>query len=272
MSGLSAVTCPSATLAPGASETCTATYTTTQADVDRGSVANTGTAAGTPPTGAPVTRPVLGHRPGGPRARHRPGQNRQLEQFRSRRHAGDLQLPGDQHGQRDVDTRHRDRSHARPLNDRLPELQPGAGGLGDLHGHLHHDPGGRGPNHPDQHRHRDGHSPVGSSGHGIVHPDPAGGPDARHRHREDGEHRLVFGDRCGRDLHLRVDEHRQRHLAGGRRHRSPPGTVGDLLPSHHPGNGRLGDLHRHLRHHPGRSRPGQRHQHGHGGRHHSAPG
>jgi uncharacterized repeat protein (TIGR01451 family) len=55
MPGLSSVSCPSATLAPGASETCTATYTTTQADIDAGSINNTGTASGTPPTGPPVT-------------------------------------------------------------------------------------------------------------------------------------------------------------------------------------------------------------------------
>ena len=55
MPGLSPVTCPISTLAPGAFETCAATYTTTQADVDRGSITNIGTATGTPPSGPPVT-------------------------------------------------------------------------------------------------------------------------------------------------------------------------------------------------------------------------
>ena len=55
MTGLSDISCPETTLAPWASETCTATYTTTQSDVDQGSLCNTGTATGTPPKGPDVT-------------------------------------------------------------------------------------------------------------------------------------------------------------------------------------------------------------------------
>jgi uncharacterized repeat protein (TIGR01451 family) len=55
--GLTGLSCPDPTLAPGASETCTATYLTTQADLDAGSIINTATATGTPPSGPPVTSP-----------------------------------------------------------------------------------------------------------------------------------------------------------------------------------------------------------------------
>jgi len=55
MSGLSKVSCPDTSLAPTQTESCTATYTTTQKDVDAGSLTNVGTATGTPPTGPNVT-------------------------------------------------------------------------------------------------------------------------------------------------------------------------------------------------------------------------
>ncbi len=53
--GLSAITCPATTLAPGDDTDCTATYTLTQTDIDNGQVDNTATATGTPPTGPDVT-------------------------------------------------------------------------------------------------------------------------------------------------------------------------------------------------------------------------
>ncbi len=48
------VVCPQTALSPGASMICTARHTTTQADVDGGSVSNTATASGTPPSGPAV--------------------------------------------------------------------------------------------------------------------------------------------------------------------------------------------------------------------------
>ena len=55
LSGLGAITPSSVSLAPGAMQSFTANYTITQADVDNGSVMNTATATGTPPTGMDVT-------------------------------------------------------------------------------------------------------------------------------------------------------------------------------------------------------------------------
>jgi hypothetical protein len=52
--GLSAISCPSASLAPAATETCTATYTTTQADITAGSITNTASASGKAPSGITV--------------------------------------------------------------------------------------------------------------------------------------------------------------------------------------------------------------------------
>lgn len=52
LDGLSAVSCPQTTLDVGESQTCTATYTTTQEDVKRGSIRNVATSHGTPPGAA----------------------------------------------------------------------------------------------------------------------------------------------------------------------------------------------------------------------------
>ena len=52
---VTSVTCPNATLAPGASETCTGSYVATNADVVAGSVTNSANASGTNPANQVVT-------------------------------------------------------------------------------------------------------------------------------------------------------------------------------------------------------------------------
>jgi uncharacterized repeat protein (TIGR01451 family) len=49
--------CPTTTLAPGATVTCSGTYAITQADLDHGSVDDVATATATPPGGAAITSP-----------------------------------------------------------------------------------------------------------------------------------------------------------------------------------------------------------------------
>ncbi|HWL44366.1 MAG TPA: LPXTG cell wall anchor domain-containing protein [Ilumatobacter sp.] len=59
LDGLSTITCPDTTLAPGASTTCTATYSTTQDDVEAGRVVNTATATATGPTPIQGPAPIV---------------------------------------------------------------------------------------------------------------------------------------------------------------------------------------------------------------------
>ena len=50
----SGLSCPSSSLAPGASTNCTGTHTVTQADLDAGAIVNTAAARATPPSGSPL--------------------------------------------------------------------------------------------------------------------------------------------------------------------------------------------------------------------------
>ncbi|MFN8191651.1 MAG: hypothetical protein U0R78_14645 [Nocardioidaceae bacterium] len=68
------VTCPVTTLAPGASTTCTKSYTLTQADVDAGVVNNTATASGTSAHGRGGDRDRLHHHAHHPDQEHHAGQ------------------------------------------------------------------------------------------------------------------------------------------------------------------------------------------------------
>ena len=61
--GLSAVTCPGTTLAVAASESCTAHYSTTQADVDAGGITDAASVSGTPPSTTVVTASASVHTP-----------------------------------------------------------------------------------------------------------------------------------------------------------------------------------------------------------------
>ena len=128
MPGLSTITCPGTTLAAGRLETCTATYTTTQADVDAGSITNTGTATGTSAQGTVVTDHV--HSVTIP-AVQTPAialvKSADITRLLGRRHPDHLQLQGHQHRQRHPDPVTRDRPDAGPLGHHLPGHVPGPG-------------------------------------------------------------------------------------------------------------------------------------------------
>ena len=118
------ISCPSTTLAGGATENCTGTYTATQADVDHGSVTNTATVSATTPSNEVVTS--------GPSSAtvYATNATSTLSLTKSTTSTGygkagrhhSVQLPGDQHRHDDDDEhrgdrqpgRHRSAARARP--------------------------------------------------------------------------------------------------------------------------------------------------------------
>ena len=156
------VGCPTDTLAPNASTTCTVSYTITQADVDGGTVDNTATASATAPNGdTVVARPdstttptsdvatlTLDKRGGGA------GRRQQQWPRRRRRHHR-LHLPAHQHRRPHSHRHHRRRPQGQ--RGRLPHRHPRPERLDDLRGDLHDHPGRRGRRRRRQHRDRCGH-------------------------------------------------------------------------------------------------------------------
>ncbi len=178
----------SITLAPGATDSCSATYTVTQADMDNGTIKDTATATGTPPTGPAVTDHGPGHGDGHPVAVSVDRQDRQPHHGHGGRPDGHLHLRHREHRQRDAQRCgrlghpggtlagyepgpdylcHRDQriDHPRPRGHR------------HLLGHLHGDPGRHGQRDDLGHRYGHGHAAeLGGprdrhlDGHGRRHP------------------------------------------------------------------------------------------------------
>ena len=139
--GLGTVTCPSTTLAPGGSTTCTAGYTASQADIDLGSIDNTATVVGDASHGSCDHRAGLRDGDGSVQPVDQPRQVGRAVRDHDRWSDRDLLVPRHQHRQCDA-LRHRHRRPVvRPRPDQLPGHSVGAQRLDDLHSDEVGDPG-----------------------------------------------------------------------------------------------------------------------------------
>ena len=191
MPGLSAINCGGnsdvvTSLTAGASVTCTATYTTTQADVDTGSISNTGTAIGTPPVGNNVSAndsvtipavqsPAIGMTKSasisGFSAAGTPVSYSYVVTNTGNVTLTSVRVPTPWWASRPSTAR----LHPRPRRHR------------DLHGHLHHHPGRRGCRLHHQHRHGHRHpAAVRTQRHRHLLGHHPGRTGPGHRDREDG--------------------------------------------------------------------------------------
>ena len=101
--GPGGVQCPASTLAPGAGETCTRSYTTTQANVDAGSITSSATATGRPTDrcGSELATVLIERARPEEHAGHRRGHVGQPTQLHRPRAVDHLPLRGGQYRERD---------------------------------------------------------------------------------------------------------------------------------------------------------------------------
>ena len=216
-----AVTCPSGSLAVGASINCTAAaYVLTQADVNAGKVDNSATATGKASNGVSVTSTDTATVtiPAHPVILLDKVAGAIVDQDANGPDAGDkieLHLQGDQHRQRAAEPGLRLGRQGRRGHLLAEPARPGC--LGHLHGGGYvADPGRRERRQGGQLRHGDGHPADRFAGHldGHRDRDDPGGPGDRHRQdRRPARRQRQQRERRGRHHHLRVrgHQHRQRH-------------------------------------------------------------
>ena len=224
--GLGPFTCDPAqpaSLVPGATMTCTAGYTTTQADLDAGSITNTGTVTGTPPTGPDVTAADT--------ATVTATQTPNIDIVKSA-DPTEFGAPGTPITYTYLVTNNGNVTladvtvtdpHAGlgPFTcDPAQPVESGAGRDDDLHGRLHHHPGRPGRRQHHQHRHGDRHPTDRAGRHRRRHRHRDRDPDTEHRHRQVGRPDRVRG--AGHPDHLHLPGHQQRQRDPGRRDRDRP--------------------------------------------------
>ena len=232
MAGLSDLSCPDTSLGPQDSETCTATYTTTQGDVDHGSLCNTGTATGTPPKGDQVTDMSSLCIPAEQNPSISVVKTASIDSFSAPGTLVTYSYKVTNTGNVTLDPVVVSDPMAGLSDISCPDTSLGPQELRDLHRHLHDDPGRRGPRLAVQHRHRHGHPAQGRPGDGhvlAVHP---GRAEPVHLGGQDGQHRLLLGPGHARHLLLQGDQHRQRHAGPGRGERPHGRPLGHLVPRH----------------------------------------
>ena len=238
--GVSPTRCPASRPSPArhrrssrGSETCTATYTTTQADVDAGAINNTGTATGTPLDAVPsVTRHLLGDHPGRPDPAITLVKSASITSFAAAGTPITYSYLVTNTGNVTLNPVVGDRPDAGSVGHHLP---------GDHRWRRRPARPARPPTPPP----RPTSTPASITNTGTATGTPPSGPDViatvtvtvpavrrRYHAHQVGQHRQLRGRRHADHLQLPGHQHRQRDPEPGRRHRPDAGPVGHHLPGH----------------------------------------